>query len=186
MHVAKSYLDLARAVIDTQVYGKPDLPNNEDVLFALMSCTYIYSYMALTAFCASHLHQLWVQDPSPLREKFKNYKDFEHLMAGPLKELKKALNELSVQLGIGCLHKGRPSTWRELNELLKAYRDYFIHPNPERFHDHVEAAGSLQWVFPSRVASEVISYFFEATNADVPVWVSSGSLKSRGFSLVGI
>lgn len=107
-------------------------------------------------------------------------------MAGPLKELKKALNELAAQLAIEPLHKAKPALWREFNELLKGYRDYFIHPNPEGFHSHVQATANLQWGFASRVASDIIRYYFEASGNEVPNWVSHPGLRCRGFDLVGI
>lgn len=105
-------------------------------------------------------------------------------MAGPLKEIKLALRELSSQLGIEPLHVARASAWRELNELLKGYRDYFVHPNPEVFHEHVEATGNLQWDFPSRVVGEIIGYFFVATHQKTPMWVNQTGLRSKGFEVV--
>lgn len=184
IHITRSYLDLARAVVDTQVYGDPNAEHSEDVIFGLMSCTYVYSFMALTAFCSSHLHQQWINNDSSLKRKYENCESFEQLMAGPLKELKKALTELANQLGIQPLHKSNPALWRELNELLKKYRDYFIHPNPEHFHHHLENAGNFQWGFPARVASEIIGHFFQTTGTQVPSWVSRGRLTCRGFDYV--
>ena len=184
VHVTKAYLDMARSVIDTAVHGDREAEISVDAIFSLMSCTYVFSYMALTSFCASHLHKLWVVDNSRLKEKFGGCRNFEELMAGPLKEIKVALSELCSQLGIEKLHVARPKVWRELNELLKGYRDYFIHPNPESFHEHVEATGNLKWGFPSMVATEIISYFFEATHNQVPSWVKQSGLRSKGFEVL--
>ena len=185
IHVTRAYLDLARVVIDAQIHGNPDAENSEDVIFALMSCTYIYSFMALTAFSSSHLHEIWIQNPSKLKIKYKNCDTFEQLMAGPLKELKVALNELSTQLGITPIHKSKPAKWRELNEMLKGFRDYFVHPNPEAFHNHVQATVSLKWAFPSKLASEIIGYYFQETGKEIPSWVSKSSISCRGFNYVG-
>ena len=175
---------MARSVIGTDVHGDRETEISDDALFSLMSCTYVFSYMALTAFCASHLYKLWVVDNSKLKEKFGSCRNFEELMAGPLKEIKVALRELSSQLEVEKLHVARPQVWRELNELLKVYRDYFIHPNPESFHAHIEATGNLKWNFPSMVATEIISYFFEATHNQVPSWVNQSGLRSIGFEVV--
>jgi len=184
--VTKSYLDLARAVIDTKLFGKDKEDESSDAIFALMSCTYVYSYSALISFCAEHLHQIWESDENRLKSKYPQCNTFEELMAGPLKEIKSALKELSEQLGIEPLHKSRASLWRELNELLKGYRDYFVHPNPDLFQEHLENTGNLQWQFPSRVASGIISYFHESIHGRVPFWVENTSLNSRGFDIVGI
>lgn len=186
IHVTKSYLDMARSVIDTAVHGDKEKTMGEDALFSLMSCTYVFSFMALTSFCSSHLHSFWVVENSKLREKYSSCSDFKALMAGPLKEIKLALRELCTQLKVQELHIARPKAWRELNELLKGYRDYFIHPNPESFHNHVEATGNLEWGFPSRVAAEIISYFFEATQQQVPPWINKSGLRSKGFEVVSI
>jgi len=184
IHVTKSYLDMARSVIDTAVYGDKEKEIADDVLFSLMSCTYVFSFMALTSFCASHLHEFWVADSSKLKEKYNHCGNFEELMAGPLKEVKVALRELCALLEVEKLHIARPKAWRELNELLKGYRDYFIHPNPENFHEHIEATSNLEWGFPSKVVAEIISYFFEATHRQVPSWVKQSGLRSRGFDAI--
>ena len=184
-HVTKAYLDLARGVIDTQIYGNPDAENSEDVIFALMSCTYVYSFMALTAFSSSHLHNFWIQNPSSMKIKYKECETFEQLMAGPLKELKNALKELSIQLGIIPIHEAKPAKWRELNEMLKGFRDYFVHPNPEEFHNQVQTTANLKWEFPSKLASEIIGHYFQETGQRIPNWVSKSSLSCRGFNYVG-
>ena len=183
INVTKAYLDMARSVIDTTVHGDKEKTDGEDALFSLMSCTYVFSYMAITSFCSKQLHNLWQKDASPLREKYNHCQEFEALMAGPLKETKVALRELSSQLKISPLHSARASVWRELNELLKGYRDYFVHPNPEKFHQHLESTGNLDWGFPARVASEIIAYFYEATGNPECSWVKQTGLRSRGFEV---
>lgn len=186
IHVTKAYLDMARSVIDTSVHGDSDQTAGEDALFSLMSCTYVFSFMALTSFCASQLHTRWCQEDSALRASFSNCGSFEELMAGPLREIKLALRELCKHLGVEPLHSAKPAAWRHLNELLKGYRDYFVHPNPEAFLEHVEATGNLNWGFPSTVATEIIGYFFEATQQHIPAWVKQTGLRSKGFEVVCI
>lgn len=162
---------MARSVVDTKIYGDPAGVENEDSVFALMSCTYVFSYMALTAFASAQLHKLWDADSSRLRQEYPESTDFEALMKGPLKELKAALKELALQRKVSPLHMAKPRVWQELTEFVKIYRDYFVHPNPERFHEHVEGVGNLQYGFPSRVAVEIIAYFFGATGAATPAWL---------------
>ena len=186
VHVTKSYLDMARSVVDTTMYGNPEKELGEDAVFSLMSCTYVFSYMALTSFCASHFHQLWEAENCALKKKFDRCENFEQLMAGPLKTIKISLQELCAQLNIKKLHEARPKEWRELNELLKGYRDYFVHPNPENFHQHLEATGNTEWGFPTKVASEIIGYYFEATNKDIPSWVLQSGMRSKGFEVINI
>ena len=185
VHVARAYLDLARGVINTRIYDNPDAQNAEDALFALMSCTYVYSYMSLTAFVSSYLHKEWNREHSALKTKYEGAETFEALMAGPLREIKKALNELSAQYGIEKLAKVRPTQWQQLNEFIKAYRDYFIHPDPEHFHDYVIAIGQKNWEFPSAVAAGIMASYFELLKRPVPKWLEKGGLVCRGFDYVG-
>ncbi len=49
-HIAKSYLDMARAVIDTRIHRQKSNSKNDvinDVIGGFMSCTYVYSYAAI-------------------------------------------------------------------------------------------------------------------------------------------
>lgn len=186
INVTKSYLDMARSVVDTSLHGNSEQAASAGAKFSLMSCTYVFSFMALQSFCAVHLHMFWGKENGDLRKKYPEIENFRELMAGPLKAVKNALKELCVQFNIEQLHKTQPQAWRELNEALKVYRDYFVHPNPESFHEHVGAASDLQWGFPSRVVSEIIRYFFEATNQPVPEWLNSTGLRCKGFEVVCI
>lgn len=186
VHVTKSYLDMARAVINTTLHGNSEEELGEDAMYSLMSCTYIYSFMALTSFCSSHLHSMWGSPDSDLKSKYSHCSNFEELMTGPLKELKKSIKELSIQLNIPPLHEAKPAEWRKLNELIKGYRDYFIHPNPDDFSEHLNETGNLPWNFASEVAEEIIEYFFSATGAKVPSWVRTSGLNCKGFEVVSI
>lgn len=186
VYVTKAYLDMARSVISNPLHGDKESTATDDAIFSLMSCTYVFSYTALTSFCVEHLHALWAKEPSPLKVKYPNCSTFAQLMAGPLREMKVALRELSIQLEVPRLHVALPNTWRELNELLKGYRDFFVHPNPDGFHDYMEATTDTEWGFASRVAAEIIGYFYQARNLEVPPWVSTSGLRSRGFDVIDI
>lgn len=184
IHVTRAHLDLARGIIDTVVYGDPDAEDSQDSIYSFMSCTYVYSFMALTSFCSRHRYDYWKGEASPLKKKYSSCESFEQLMAGPLKEMKKALKELASQSEIKPLHEGEPKLWRKLNELIKGYRDYFIHPNPENFHSHLEEVGRLEWGLPSETATGIIRYFYKEKGAPIPNWLDKARLKCRGFDYV--
>jgi hypothetical protein len=179
VNVTKSYLDVARSVIDTQLHGE----DADDAVFGLMSCTYIYSYLALVSFSSGQLHTIWNEEPNRLKSKYSECESFEALMAGPLRDVKSALKELAEQRGIEPLHKACPQVWQQLNQFLKRHRDFFIHPNPENFSDMVEASGNLQWDYASSTASGIIGYFFDACIGKAPEWVGESYLTSKGFEI---
>ena len=184
-HVTRSYLDLARGVIDTRIYGNPDSESSHDAIFALVSCTNLYSFMALTAFVTRQLHELWTAHPSTLKEKHPNHTSFESLMASDLRDLKSALRELANALNIRPPHEVIPREWQQLNEIIKRHRDFFVHPDPEAFNDVMTSSMNEKWEMPSRVAREIIRYFHSASQGTVPEWLDNPSLKCRGFDYVG-
>ncbi|PHS72029.1 MAG: hypothetical protein COB22_06340 [Cycloclasticus sp.] len=89
-------------------------------------------------------------------------------------------------MNVAPLHEAKPAAWRKLNELIKGYRDYFIHPNPDGFSEHLNETGNLPWNFASEVTAEIIEYFFTATGAEAPAWVNNSGLRCRGFEVVSI
>lgn len=182
-NVPKSYLDLARAVIDTQI-GAEENVCRDDAIFALMSCTYVYSYSSLLSFCSAQLYLLWMEENSELRGLHENCESFEQLMAGPLKSIKSAIKELAKLKGIPPVHSSEPNLWRNLNEFLKNYRDFFLHPNPELFESFVGKAGNAKWQLPSQTASGIIGYFFLKVYGEIPIWVSNSGLRVQGFKIV--
>src|SRR3990172_5642559 len=93
-------------------------------------------------------------------------------MRNKLKDLKSAINELCCQLKIQPVHAKEPNLWRQLNEVLKKTRDFFVHPNPDEFNAFMKIAGEQNaWAFPSNVASGIIRYFYEQTGANIPDWL---------------
>jgi hypothetical protein len=89
-NVPKSYLDIARPVVLSQL-GTPPGAKADDAVFGLLSCTYVYSYSALVSFSSAQFYLLWQSPDGQLSEEFNHCESFEQLMAGPLKELKVAL-----------------------------------------------------------------------------------------------
>ncbi|TYK64162.1 hypothetical protein [Colwellia echini] len=184
-NVAKSYLDMARTVIDTQIGAKEKIPR-DDAIFGLLSCTYIYSHLSLVSFCTAQLYILWNEDNSKLKSNYPNIESFEALMAIQLKGLKPALNELVKQKNITPLHKAQPKLWQNLNEFLKKYRDFFVHPNPDDFDKFVGETGNAEWQFATNTASGILEYFYSECTGNVPKWVKIGSIKCHGFELIEI
>jgi hypothetical protein len=184
-NVTKSYLDLARSVIETEIKAKEGA-STEDAIFCLMSCTYVYSYSALLSFCSAQLYILWQSDDSLLKKKYPSANSFEQLMAGPLKSIKCAIKEVIEQKGIQPLHEAEPKLWQNLNEFIKHYRDFFLHPNPERFEEYVGKAGNAQWQLASKTVSGILAYIFNSTNGTVPSWVNESGLRARGFEVTNI
>lgn len=183
--VTKSYLDLARSVIETQIRAK-DGASIDDAIFALMSCTYVYSYSALLSFCSVQLHILWLKEGSELRAKYPNAKSFEQLMASTLKDVKAAFNELVLQKGLDPIHVVEPQLWQHLNEFVKNYRDFFLHPNPALFNEYIDKVGSTQWKLPSSAVAGLLAYVFKGCIGSVPGWVHHAGLKSIGFEVENI
>jgi len=184
-NVPKSYLDLARSVIDTRI-GAAKGVSRDDAIFGLISCTYVYSYSALLSFCSAQLYLIWTKDHSNLRQKYPSSQSFEHLMAGPLRGIKHAVKELNIQSGIQPLHEEEPKLWQTLNEFLTNYRNFFLHPNPELFNQYVGKTSNLQWQFPSKTVSEILAYIFKNTAGEVPNWVNETSLIAHGFEIKNI
>ena len=181
-NVTKSYLDLARSVIDTQIGAKEGV-SRDDAIFALMSCTYVYSYSALLSFCSAQLYLLWQNDDSGLKEKFSRCQSFEQLMATELKDLKSALKEVVLQKGLEPIFKAEPKLWQHLNEFVKNYRDFFLHPNPELFESFVGKSGNAQWQLASKTVSGLLSYVYLGCNGSVPRWVNNSGLVAHGFEI---
>jgi len=185
VNVAKSYLDMARSVIDTDIGAKANA-SPDDIIFSILSCTYIYSYHSLISFYSAQLYLLWSQENSPLKEKHSQVTSFEELMVGPLRDIKSALKELTTQNDITPLHLAKPKLWQMLNEFVKNHRDFFIHPNPEKFDSFVGKNGNAQWKLPSETASGILEYMYQELYGHIPKWVNKSSIKIHGIEVVDI
>ena len=178
-HIAKSYLDMARAVIDTRIHRQKSNSKNDvinDVIGGFMSCTYVYSYAAIVAFISGQLHRRWKLEDSRLRKNYSTYGNFNDLMRCEFGEIKDGLKELCRELGIQPHHEGTPQLWSVLNDFLKKYRDWFIHPTPEGFNESFDRIGNKEWMFASNTAVEVIGYYFDEVNCPRPDWLKKGSI----------
>ena len=174
-NVAKSYLDMARAVIDTQLH-RPRHGSTNDAVFGLASCTYTYSYMAITAFVSGQLYTCWSRKDSDLGKKYPQYHNFTDFMFKEFREIKEALKQLCDELKIKKHHETSPETWQKLNEFLKNYRDYFVHPTPEDFGSIMEKIVSTPWNFASNTAVAVVGHYYDELKKERPEWLKKGAL----------
>lgn len=186
VNVTKSYLDIARSITNTKIETKDESVEIDEALFGLMSCNYIYSYSALLSFCSAQLHQFWNRPNSTLQAKYPKCSTFDELMSSELRAVKEALKVLVSELNLEPLHTSEPKLWQNLTEFLKNYRDFFLHPSPDKFHDYVESAGAKSWGLASSTVEGILRYIFQNSSGKVPNWVTKSELECDGFRLVDI
>lgn len=107
-------------------------------------------------------------------------------MSSNLRSVKDALKALLEALGLEPLHKAKPKLWQNLNEFIKNYRDFFVHPNPDKFHEYMSSASDKSWGFASETVEGILGYIFFAKTGSVPSWVRNSELTCLGFQLVDI
>ncbi len=176
--VAKSYLDMARCFRCAVISGGAEDESGYNEEFAIVSCIYIYSHMAIMAFAAEQLYDVWKKPRNKLRKKYPQFDNFKDLMESDLRDLKCALKELACLHGISPIHNAQPEIWRALNEFLRKYRNYFVHPDPENFSKIVNEIQLKQLGLGPKVATTIIEYYYSATGTPVPAWLST-----PGFSI---
>ena len=191
----QSYLEMARAIfVDGQIRihhsregdaSQADMTCN--MVFALLAHTYIFSYMAINAFVTERLARIWQEPNSLLKAKYTDAKEFADLLnvRGKLSQLNNCINELCCQLQLTPLHTDDPKLWKNLLEVVKLRRDFLTHPkpDPEKFDKIIgDAINKDSWEFPSRVAEDVIGYFYASQKDREPDWLR----KNREFRFEGI
>ena len=183
-NVAQSYLEMARAIF---VDGKIDIcclkeshASDADMTcntgFALLAHTYIFSYMAINAFVTGHLGRIWAKPTSPLNAKYPGAKNLTELLKsrGKLSQLSNCVTELCCQLKLTPLHTANRKLWADLLEVVKVRRDFLTHPKPDpaEFNRIVgDVVRNDSWEFPSKVAEEIIGYFYAAQKREEPAWI---------------
>ena len=186
--VTKSYLDMARCFDGTKVCRDTDEVSEDSVStqeFAGVSCAYIYSYLAITAFVSEQLYVIWKKPSTNLREKYSSFENFRELMWKEFRGINRALKELARSKCITPIHEAKPKVWQELNEFLREYRDNFVHPDPESFPEFIKAISRHQLNLGPRVATEIIKYFYTATGTPVPDWLSRRGIFVPKITIVG-
>ncbi len=171
--VTKSYLDMARCFDGAQVCRDSNEVSENSVFtqeFAMVSCVYIYSYLAITAFVSEQLYEIWRKPSNKLREKYSSFEDFKDLMWSKFRDMNRALKELAQSNCITPIHEAKPKLWHELNTFMREYRNYFAHPDPESFRKFVTEISGHDLNLGPRVATEIIRYFYTATETPVPGW----------------
>ena len=156
-----------------------------DEEFARVSCVYIYSYSAITAFVSEQLYAIWKKPGNRLREEFSSFGNFNDLMRSEFRDIKRALKKLARLNDITPFHEANPKVWQELNKFLREYRNYFAHPDPESFSDFINGIGCHQLNLGPRVATEIIKYFYTATGTPVPGWLSERGIFVPKIIIVG-
>lgn len=172
--VTKSYLDMARCFHGAEVCHGTDEVSENSVFaeeFAKVSCIYIYSYLAITAFVSEQLFEIWKKPGNILREKYSCFGSFKDLMRSEFRDMNRSLKELARLNDITPIHEANPKVWQELNVFLREYRNYFVHPDSESFSDFINGIGCHQLNLGPRVATEIIKYFYTATETPVPGWL---------------
>ena len=186
--VTKSYLDMARCFDGAEVCRDSKEASENSVFtqeFAMVSCVYIYSYLAITAFVSEQLYEIWRKPNIKLREKYSSFESFKDLMWSKFRDMNRALKELARSNCITPIHEAKPKLWHELNTFLREYRNYFAHPDPERFSEVIDGIGCLQLNLGPRVATEIIRYFYTATGTPVPGWLSDRGIFVPKIIIVG-
>ncbi len=182
----QSYLEMARAIFvngKIHIHHRSDHPDSQadmtcNTTFALLAHTYVFSYMAINAFVTEKLASTWQEPNSPLRAKYTEAKHFTDLLRGKLSKLNDGITELCCQLQLTPLHTADPKLWKSLLEVLKLRRDFLIHPKPDavEFNRVIgDATSKDSWEFPSRVAEEVIGYFYVARKCPKPDWLKENT-----------
>lgn len=168
---------MAHAIVNSELNVAPDLQEKSpqyknDVTFAAQSCAYLYSYMAITAFVSVHLYEQWQLEGSFFRNKYPKYVSFEKLMREQYRELKDGLRALCEVLNIPKIHEGNATAWQHLIEFMKNYRDFFVHPTPDKFSEIISGVGARSIQFPVNTAVEIIGYFYDQNHQERPDWLN--------------
>jgi hypothetical protein len=176
--IERAYLELSRSHLMSKVLlgenekeTNPDFKIPPNATLALVAQGYVFAHASITAFVASRLYVEWKKEGHPTEHKAFE----EHLRSNFRGELKELIKELCRKWDIKPLHEADPSLWRELNSVITYARDYFMHPTPttDLFRDVMNLTHKTRtWHTPSKVASEVISYFYSSKGRDIPEWVT--------------
>jgi len=211
LEVARSILD--KPLIDLyKLHDEKNIELNQamNVVYALFSMSCIYSCLAIESLCNAQLYKQWeyiqmvknnikklnLLSPSLLvgkrfyreynrytKEDFLYTKQFKGRVAK--KDLKNKLNDLCNALKIDKIAHPSSKYWSALEFLLKR-RNFFVHPKPHPEEFNRFAKEIFKKDKPSMyylVASEIIRYFYNATQTKEPDWLSKNTLfKFSGIS----
>jgi hypothetical protein len=177
-NLAQAYLEMARAFHNVRVCAPKGIfpkgvRSRNNTVFAVAAHGYVFSFMAVTAFVNGRLGESWEHPNSALRKKHPKCRNVIELLKH-LWTLENCINELCLQYKIKCLRDENPKLWKDFHEVVKRTRDFMTHPKPEQVEFNKitgDAFGKRSWAFPSKVAEEVIGYFYDAQGYTKPPWL---------------
>lgn len=205
-NLTQDYLEVARASL-TQIHGKvprdaeprvPELSSElANAIFAVISITIVYSFLALESFLNYQLFRLWErrtdgsEESSRFLDEFGNVNEFRELKGKEkARELPARLRTICRLLAYPQPHVAIPSTWQRLNDLVEASRHFVVHPYPdaEYFNKNMQrmmtetTAGSYV-----KVVEEIISFLYTNSGKPAPNWVRKNELlRFQGIDLIPI
>lgn len=167
------YLELARSMLKVNFENNVDAEKSLYTLVSITIQTYLFSYLSVVSFINSVLIYFWNDEKKLLHKKFPNAVNFEHLMNSDLKETKVAIKELCDLIRIPRIHIKNPNLWNDFTQVLQVIRDFLVHVkfDENSMKDLNKIVNHLPKDFPSRVASEIIRYFYVESDREVPNWV---------------
>lgn len=181
----RAYLEMARAALPVAIL-KPNLPESAEepdwsslsatpnTLLAILAQSYVFSYMAVTAWANKQIGVLWKEADRPIQKLYPEANSLGELLNRELKQLKDVLKAISEVHNIKPLHEAEPRIWNDLLQVVERVRHFLTHPvlNQDEFDEIVGEAGTRRsWEFPSTVAEKTIAYFYDANGYPVPDWV---------------
>jgi hypothetical protein len=183
IHMTQSYLEMARYWIMQMHGGDAQKGDNAqekrlpslNVGYAILTHTYVFSYMALQAFAAYRLEVFWNAPTATLRGKYQHRATFEDLLMKDLGDLKESLKELCRQSHIEQIHDVDNQLWMDFTNVVREARNYFNHPKPgPAFQAQIGRVFERNsWIFPVDVAERIISHFYTQTYTPLPAWLKT-------------
>ncbi len=171
----RAYLELARSSLGSAILTPNNGVTPPNIYLAILAQTYVFSCMAMSAFVNNYLGDVWERDDKPLQTEYPKAKDLSDLLKkSDLRELPKAINALCKHLHIQPIHESKPELWKDFEHALRRTRNFLVHPCPDDELVNEILGGAMAkyaWVFPSKVAEQVIAYFFDAQLFEVPTWI---------------
>jgi hypothetical protein len=180
----QAYLEQSRSFLAADINGIPKDVSEDSHLpltfvFAFLSQSYLFSYMAVQTFAAEQLWTIWNADDQLLQQKYPKATNFEHLLNSDLKDIKEQLKAMAEILDIPPIHVNDPILWNNLLQVLKVTRDFLTHPSldPDKVDSVIgHVMTKRDWRFASGVASKVILHFIQMTGSPVPEWIHENTL----------
>ena len=205
-NLTQDYLEVARTAL-TQIHGKIPAGENEptpplsnelaNAIFAVISITIVYSFLALESFLNYQLFRLWARraDSSEESNRFLSelgdVSEFIRLKSNDkVREVPARLKTVCRLLAYPPPHEAIPGTWQRLNDLVEASRHFVVHPFPDADYFNKNMRRMMTETTTGsyvRVVEEVISFLYTKGGKSVPAWVTRNQLiQFRGVDLLPV